>query len=58
MKALIDEMIPKIKAQMGKIAENRDSLDEMISELESLKEDCNEAYEHLMDARDALSRLV
>lgn len=58
MKELIGEMILKIESQMKKVAENRDSLDEMISELESLKEDCNEAYEHLMDARDALSRLV
>ena len=36
----------------------RDKLDELISELQSLRDDCEEAFDALQTARDALSRLL
>jgi len=41
-----------------RIGVERDSLDNAIATLEQLKEDCEEAWDALQEARDALSRLV
>lgn len=40
------------------MAKERDKIDDTISELSELKDDCEEAYELLMQARDKLSELV
>lgn len=54
----IQNITKSIEKHMSKIAQDRDKLDEFISELTQLKEDCDTAYDSLIDARDALSRLV
>ena len=50
--------IKEIEKRQAALAAERDKLDEAISGMESLREDCDEAWHHLEDARDALSRLV
>jgi septal ring factor EnvC (AmiA/AmiB activator) len=57
-KTKIKSIIRGIDKHMIKIAQDRDKLDEFISDLNSLKEDCDSAYDALIDARDALSRMV
>lgn len=47
-----------IERQMNAVEKVRDKLDDDIDTLKSLREDCDEAYENLIAARDALSRLV
>jgi hypothetical protein len=47
-----------LKKHQAKIAADRDALDESIAEMSELREDCDEAWHLLQDARDALSRLV
>jgi hypothetical protein len=51
----IEERIAKQQEIIGK---DRDKLDELISDLVTLRDDCEEAWGSLQDARDALSRLV
>jgi uncharacterized coiled-coil protein SlyX len=51
-------MMNKIAAQQLAIGKQRDKLGDLISELESLKQDCDEAYDAMQSAVDALSRLV
>ncbi len=41
-----------------KIAKERDDLENLIANLEALRDDCQEAWDSLQAARDALSRLV
>ena len=53
-KAIMEE----IETRMKGVASERDKLDEMIGDLTSLKEDCENAYDCLQNARDALSELV
>lgn len=53
--AAIDRKLAKEQQAVGK---TRDHLDEVISELSSLMESCDRAYDHLQDARDALSELA
>lgn len=48
----------ELAVRMAAVALERDKLDEFISEFEELREDCDNAYDHLQDARDALSELV
>jgi hypothetical protein len=48
----------KLQKMQDIIGRDRDKLDEIIGEYESLKDDCSEAWEDLDRARDALSRLV
>ena len=36
----------------------RDKLDALIAESEDLREDCEEAWDHMQRARDALSEMV
>jgi len=43
---------------MAGVAAERDKLDELISEMQSLRDDCDDAYNALQDARDALSKMV
>ncbi len=57
-KGQIQKFIKKIETQQSRVAKERDRLDELISEMESLREDCAEAWDSLQDARDAMSRLV
>lgn len=56
--AKIRSVIKGVEKQMAKVAKTRDELDDFISELEQLKENCREAHDCLQDARDALSELV
>lgn len=50
--------IKQIDKRMKAVAAERDKLDELIRDLEALKENCEEAYDHLQRARDALSEIV
>jgi len=50
--------ISEIEKRMAGVAAERDKLDELISELGDLREDCDNAWNLLQDARDALSELV
>ena len=52
------KMIFEIDRRMKAVAEERDKLDAFISEVSDLREDCDEAWDHLQRARDALSELV
>lgn len=52
------QMEKKVQKHMDAVAKQRDALDDAISEMEQLREDCREAYSNLQDARDALSRIV
>ena len=51
-------MLKEIQKRMDAVAKERDRIDELMSEMRSLRDDCDEAWDSLMDARDALSRLV
>ena len=50
--------ISEIDKRMVGVAKERDKLDALISEISDLREDCDEAWDHLQRARDALSALV
>lgn len=54
----VANLLKQIDERMKGVASERDKLDEMISTAEALKEDCENAYDALQDARDALSELV
>ena len=54
----INNAIKQIQKRMDAVGKERDKLDDLISELEHLKWNCEEAYENLQRARDALSELV
>lgn len=51
-------VIAQIAIRQESVGKERDKLDELIGELRALREDCDEAYDALQTARDALSRLV
>lgn len=57
-KTQINQIIKRIDSHMLSVAKDRDNLDDFISELEGLKENCREAWDSLQIARDALSCLV
>lgn len=57
-KAQINSWIKQIDRRKEAVGLERDKLDDLIGELQTLKEDCDEAYDALQTARDALSRLV
>ena len=57
-KTNIKNIIKGVEKHMKQVALERDKLDDFIDELTGLKEDCDNAYNHLMDARDALSEMV
>lgn len=48
----------KIENHQQAVAKERDRLDAFIDELEGLKHSCDQAWDALQDARDALSELV
>lgn len=50
--------VEQIEKRKAAIAKERDKLDEAISEMEGLREDCDEAWHCLDNARDALSKIV
>jgi septal ring factor EnvC (AmiA/AmiB activator) len=50
--------LSQIAKRQEAVGKERDKLDDLISDLQSLKEDCEEAHDALQAARDALSRLV
>ncbi len=50
--------IAQIAKREEAVGKERDKLDELISELQSLRDDCEEAFDALQTARDALSRLL
>lgn len=58
MKRKVNNWIKQIERRKNSVAKERDKLDAMISEMEDLREDCDEAWRLLDDARDALSRIV
>jgi len=57
-KRQVESWKKKIEKHMVAVAKQRDSIDETISELEELREVCRRSYDHMIDARDALSELV
>ena len=57
-KKQVGSWIKQIEKRMAAIAAERDKLDDMISTMNDLKEDCSRAYDSLQEARDALSELV
>ena len=50
--------IKELNKRMAGVAIERDKLDELISEMKDLRENCDEAWDHLERARDALSEMV
>ena len=54
----VEQIAQEISVHMETIAKQRDALDAFIDDLTMLKEDCAEAYDSLLYARDALSRMV
>jgi hypothetical protein len=51
-------MVCKIEKHRDAVGKTRDALDEAICELEGLKYCCDEAWDNLQSARDALSELA
>ena len=54
----IKSMIKEIEKRRDAIGKERDKLDNLIMELEGLRDSCDRAYDDLYAARDALSELV
>lgn len=54
----IKRAIKLMDARMAGVAKERDKLDELISEMEGLRENCRTAYDDMQRARDSLSELV
>lgn len=54
----INNAIKQIDKRMVAVGKERDKLDDLIGELEHLKENCTNAYDDLQRARDSLSELV
>ena len=48
----------EIARRQAAVAKERDKLDEVIGDMEALRESCEDAWNHLQDARDSLSELV
>lgn len=57
-KFTISEAVVEVEKRMVAVGEERDRIDNLIMELEGLKENCREAYDDLQRARDSLSELV
>jgi len=53
-----DKMVSEIEKRMAAVAKERDRLDNLIANVKGLRENCDEAYNHLECARDALSEMV
>lgn len=54
----VSTMIKKIESRRDDIGKERDKLDDMIAELEALRDCCERAWDDLQSARDALSELA
>lgn len=54
----VQKLTKQINRHMDRVANTRDKIDEFIDTATQLRDDCDDAYNHLVDARDALSRLV
>lgn len=54
----IKEMKFELSKSMNAIAEERDKIDDLISEAMNLRDNCDRVYEDLEHARNALSELV
>jgi hypothetical protein len=52
------KIIKELEKHMKAVKKERDKLDEFISDLEDLREDCDNSYDLLISARDALSEIV
>lgn len=50
--------IKQIEKRMLAVGKERDKLDDLIGDLETLRENCRTAYDDLRHARDALSEIV
>jgi hypothetical protein len=57
-KKQIDKFDKMMEQELTKVGKVRDGLDEKISEMSDLRENCEEAWDNLQRARDALSELV
>jgi hypothetical protein len=57
-KTQITAWVKQIDKRKEAIGKERDKLDDLIGEMQSLKDDMDEAFDDLLRARDALSRLV
>jgi len=51
-------MIKKIEQRRDAVGRERDKLDDLISELEELRDCCDRSWQDLQAARDALSELA
>lgn len=58
MSKTFEDAIKEIEVRKAAVAAERDKLDDLIGELEHLKQNCDEAHDSLQRARDALSELV
>jgi len=54
----ISELIKEIQLAMDRVGVERDRIDDIISNAEQLRDNCQTAYDDLWHARDALSELV
>lgn len=52
------QAIDEINTRMTAVGAERDKLDELIGDLEHLRDNCRSAHDDLQHARDALSELV
>lgn len=54
----ISTMIKQIEKRRDAVGKERDRLDDLIGELEGLRDSCDRAWADLQSARDALSELA
>lgn len=54
----ISTMIKQIEKRRDAVGKERDRLDDLIGELEGLRDSCDRAWDDLQSARDALSELA
>lgn len=57
-KMSIKSMIRRVEKHLADVAKIRDTIDSSISEMSDLRDDCENAWDSLQRARDALSELV
>ena len=52
------KLIKEVDKRLTAVGKERDRLDNLIGDAEHLRDNCDEAWDHLQRARDALSELV
>ena len=57
-KKQVNGWLKQLDKRIAGIEKERDQLDELISKMQDLEEDCTEAIDSLVRARDALSKFV